>query len=107
MSKLEHAKRVMEANPGKPRKEMISVLMTEVGLTAAGASTYYQKLIADGRKELKSLIDQVVANATTKRRSVVDDNEIKANMAKIEAEMAEFEKNFRPHKNGLTFVAVD
>lgn len=102
MSKLDHAKRVVEAHAGKTRKEMISILMTEVGLTAAGASTYYQKLVTSNKNTTTK-----AATTTKVVRRTFDDSEIKANMAKIEAEMAEFEKNFRPHKNGLTFVAVD
>lgn len=44
MSKVEHARLIMENNKGKSRKEIIELFISEVKMTKAGASTYYHNL---------------------------------------------------------------
>lgn len=45
-TKMDQAREVFDAltNDGKARKEIIAALIKDVGLTKAGASTYYQTL---------------------------------------------------------------
>jgi hypothetical protein len=55
MTKLEIARQIFLASPGLVRKDMIKKFVAEVGMTEAGASTYYAKI----KSETKDIVGEL------------------------------------------------
>lgn len=74
MTKQEQATQIVASNAGKARKEIIELIRTELGMTDAGASTYYY----NATKKLASIVktsevNEELAQAAPKKLEVASD----------------------------------
>ena len=114
MSKIEHAIEIVKSNPTASRSDLITKFMSELGMSKAGATTYYYNATrgldrpkavkapkadkaAKASKPTKAQRQQALQNAATAaqimKAAELARKHKEAQSAKIRAELAEFEND--------------
>lgn len=117
MSNLDIVMNFIKVEPDFDKKDMIEKIMRTLNTSKTNAQAYLynaqKKLGKPSVKQVKqenavkSAADLVKTRKVNADRRAVIDAEVRINMAKIEADMAEFEKNYKFHKNNILLVPVD
>lgn len=113
MSKIEQAKKIVAANSLATRSELISLFMSQLNMSKAGATTYfYNATKGSDRPTVAKKSKAVPAKKASKAPSSVKKIDsvlrqaARVELDRINAEMDEFEKTHKLHQNGLTLVKL-
>lgn len=88
MSKQEQAVKIVQANASKTRKEIISIIIEQLGMTDAGASTYYY----NATKKIAALKADPIAGAVKEAEAEVKAEEKPARVRPSRSKAAKVEE---------------